>query len=99
MTSTDGRERGRLAAARQTTGSNGDRGTQPMFVVRVSDSCCAQLVGRDGSSYRSPPQPLADAQALIALLIERNDPQGLGEGELTVPIAGGRRTISLEAAR
>ena len=99
MNTTDGRETGRLAAERVGTAGGRSGRREQLFVVRVRDCCCAQLVGRDGGSYQSPPQPLADAQALIALLIERNHEQQVGEGELSLPIAGGRRTISLEPAR
>jgi hypothetical protein len=73
-------------------------GAERLFVVRVSDNCYEPLAGRDGGSYQSPPQPLADARALVALLIGRNHHEQIEEGEIAVPIAGGRRTISLEAA-
>ena len=98
MSTTDGRESGRLAAAWTGTGDNGHDGRERLFVVRVSDSCCEQLAGRAGGSYESPPQPLADAQALVAVLLERNHHEQIREGEVTVAIAGGSRTITLEAA-
>jgi len=98
MEHADGRVNG-SPAHRQADSNNSPRAAGRLFVVRVSDSCCAQLVGRDGGSYESPPQPLADAQTLIGMLIERNHHERIGEGELTVPIAGGRRTITLEASR
>jgi len=98
MEHADGRVNG-IPAHRQTDSEDRGQAAGRLFVVRVSDSCCEQLAGRGGDSYQSPPQPLADAQTLIALLLGRNHYREIGEGELAVPIAGGRRTITLEAAR
>jgi hypothetical protein len=51
-------------------------------------------VGHDGLEYQSPPQPHAEALALVRLLLG-GDPQD-GEVSWRCPIAGGQRTITLE---
>jgi hypothetical protein len=68
-----------------------------LYLVHVRDICCESLAGRERCDYDSPSQPLADAPALVGLLIGRNDVDELGPGEYAVPVAGGRRTIVREA--
>lgn len=80
-------------AARQEV--RGDR-TPALYLVTVRDCCCVPLAGRESCDYQSPPQPLRDAQALVALLMGRDHVDEIAPGEYAVPVAGGRRTIILE---
>jgi len=65
-------------------------------VVRVRETITSVLVGHDGLEYQSPPQPRAEALALVRLLLGRGgDPQD-GEVSWRCPIAGGQRTITIE---
>jgi hypothetical protein len=67
------------------------RGT---YVVTVRDDVDARIAGHDGVAYVSPPQPRADALALIALLLGGPASAG-GHARWTHAVAGGRRTITL----
>jgi len=96
MTTTNG-PAGRGLAQQDTNGTSA-AASERLFVVRVSQSCCEPLAGRGPGEYRSPPQPLPAARALVALLAGRNHVEQIAAGELTVAVAGGRRTITLEAA-
>jgi hypothetical protein len=65
------------------------------FVVRVEDRVNANLVGHGGCAYTSPPQPRAQALALVRVLLGRA-PGDLGTvHQWTAPIAGGRRKVEL----
>ena len=64
-------------------------------VVRVLETITSVLVGHDGLEYQSPPQPRAEALALVRLLGRGGDPQD-GEVSWRCPIAGGQRTITIE---
>ena len=63
-----------------------------LFVVAVREQRARALVGSDGESYTSPPQPEQQARALAALLADR---PLQGPGPWRQPIAGGQRTIEL----
>jgi hypothetical protein len=97
MDQADGRAGGELAQQEKTDGTGGERGDR-LFVVRISESCCEPLAQRGPVEYVSPPQPLEAARSLVALLAGRNHVDAIDVGEYAVPVAGGRRTITLEAA-
>jgi hypothetical protein len=82
-----------------TAQSEGERGAgaPALYLVHVRDTCCESLAGRERCDYDSPPQPLADARALVGLLIGRSNVEEIRPGAYAVPVAGGRRTIVLEA--
>ena len=70
-----------------------------LYVVEVDDDCHERLAGHTGCSYASPPQPAAQALALVRALLS------FPHAELTVDaspwryaIAGGRRTIRVRCA-
>ena len=69
---------------------------QPLFIVEVTDDCAQALTGHPGSSYASPPQPEAQALALVRVLL--GSPQrtlGIAQSPWRCAIAGGKRTIAL----
>ena len=67
------------------------------FVVQVEDTITAALAGHDGCTYQSPPQPRDEAMSLIRILLGRSEEPPVDErGPWTCPIAGGRRTVTLE---
>ena len=69
----------------------------PAFVVQVKDTISAALAGHDGCTYHSPPQPRDEAMSLIRILLGRSEePPADERGPWTCPIAGGRRTVTLE---
>ncbi len=71
---------------------------QPV-VVQVQDTITSVLAGHDGCTYQSPPQPRAEAMSLIRILLGRSEePPADERGPWTCPIAGGRRTVTLERA-
>jgi hypothetical protein len=65
-------------------------------VVHVEETVTPALVGRDGLEYQSPPQPRAEALALVRLLLGRGAAPKEHEVRWRCPIAGGQRTITLE---
>jgi hypothetical protein len=68
----------------------------PFYIVEVDDRCHAQLVGHSGCAYASPPQPAAQALALVrALLACPQHGLQLDHGPWRCAIAGGTRTIRL----
>jgi hypothetical protein len=72
--------------------------TAGLFEGHIHDAVNAALTGHDGCEYTSPPQPHAQAVALVRLLLGRPVPPTAGAHSWTVSIAGGRRTISLVPA-
>ena len=70
----------------------------PAFVVQVEDTISAALAGHDGCTYHSPPQPRGEAMSLIRILLGRSGGTTRTDerGPWTCPIAGGRRTVTLE---
>ncbi len=67
---------------------------QQLVVVRVIDETNQTLTGRNGVQYTSPPQPREQALALVELLLDH--PPAQNTGQWRSPIAGGRRTITLQ---
>ena len=66
------------------------------YQLTVHDRLNTRLVGRRSISYTSPPQPYDDAIVLAGILLDR--PEGLtGAGPWFRPVAGGQRTVRLEA--
>jgi len=72
--------------------ANGEAGV----VVRVRETINSVLVGHEGLEYQSPPQPRAEALALVRLLLGRGAAVEDGEVSWRCPIAGGQRTITIE---
>ena len=67
------------------------------FVVQVEDTITAALVGHDGCTYQSPPQPHDEAMSLIRILLGRSEEPSADErGPWTCAIAGGWCTVTLE---
>jgi hypothetical protein len=98
MDEADGRAGTALTREGRTNESSVQRDAQ-LFVVRISESCCEPLAGRDRADYVSPPQPFEAAQALVAFLAGRVRIDEVAVGEYAVAVAGGRRTVTLEPAR
>jgi hypothetical protein len=76
-------------------GDEGSTEHAPVVVVHVEETISPALVGRDGVAYQSPPMPRAEALALVRLLIGR-DGRADEDSCWRCPIAGGRRTVTLE---
>jgi len=68
---------------------------QPV-VVRVRETISSVLVGHDGLEYESPPQPRAEALALVRLLLGCGCAPRDGEVSWRCPIAGGQRAITIQ---
>ncbi len=66
-----------------------------LVVVRVEDAIEPKLAARAGASYESPPQPREQAMVLVALLLGHKGEALNGGGRWMVPIAGGRRVVTL----
>jgi hypothetical protein len=79
----------------QTDGSHGAI-RDGLVVVHVTDAINPTLAGRGEVSYHSPPQPRAEAIDLVRLLLGRSEAPTAAEQRWTCPIAGGRRTVTLE---
>lgn len=76
------------------------RGTGPvdhsLYVVEVDDQCLDELAGHTECSYASPPQPAAQALALVrALLASPHAQLSVDDSPWRRAIAGGRRTVCL----
>jgi hypothetical protein len=74
--------------------------TGPMWVVEVADDRDPRLSGgRAHTTYTSPPQPLTQALALVAVLLGgREDPLAVSDAPWRLAIAGGRREVQLHPA-
>ena len=73
---------------------------QDLFIVELDDQCDERLVGHAGCSYTSPPQPAAQALALVRALLGCTQRRlEVRDTPWTAPIAGGRRVIRLHPAR
>jgi hypothetical protein len=70
-----------------------------LAVLSVQDEINDTLAGHDGCRYVSPPQPLKHARTLACLLLGQPDPDSDDQNEPVVrwrrPIAGGRRTVTI----
>jgi hypothetical protein len=72
---------------------------ESLYVVCVHDAINDELAGHRGCAYRSPPQPHADALALVTLLLgSRARAAPAAPATWTRSVAGGRRTITLGPA-
>jgi hypothetical protein len=80
---------------------NGD-GSEPAIeepvVVRVRDAINPALAGRGGANYDSPPQSREQALMLVRLLVGRPGEPVTERASWGCPIAGGRRTVTIEPA-
>ena len=78
-----------------------DRGARPdadpvsLVVVRVEEAIDCALAGRQRLGYQSPPQEPEEAMALVAILLGRPADPEEGRDHWVVPIAGGRRVITV----
>ena len=75
-----------------------DQGAAALYVVTVVDEIEGRLAGHAGCAYTSPAQHLADALALVSLLLGGQTDELNGARHWTRPIAGGRRTVTLAHA-
>ncbi len=65
-----------------------------VYVVEVEERIDARLSRRTGTRYAAPPQDLAGARVLAALLLGLDEvPEG--EGPWRRPLAGGLRVVRL----
>jgi len=80
------------------TNPTADASDRGLFVVHVRDRTNSALAGHDGREYASPPQPAADALALVALLLGCPAQVTDGGSSWGSAIAGGQRTITLAPA-
>jgi len=78
------------------SGSDGGVAAGALVVLTVTETVVAALTGRDGCRYTSPPQTREQAAELACLLLGRDLGQLDGESRWQAPIAGGRRTVSIE---
>jgi hypothetical protein len=69
-----------------------------LHVVHVADEIDERIAGHAGCAYTSPPQDLGDALALVRLLLGGPIYGPQERQRWTQPIAGGRRTVTLERA-
>lgn len=68
------------------------------YIVKLEDRRNADLSGRPGCRYESPPHELEDARRLVGMMLDRPAEQIIGEGPWRRPIAGGERTATLIVA-
>lgn len=68
------------------------------YLVRAVDEIDERIAGHAGITYASPPQTLTDALALVRLLLGGPVDAPQERRRWTRPIAGGRRTVTLERA-
>lgn len=76
-------------------GATGEAGSVGLAVVAVTETVVSALTGREGCRYTSPPQPREQAMTLVRLLVGGADVAANGAGRWSVPIAGGRRVVTL----
>ena len=76
----------------------GNQGARSLFVVRVKDVITSALTGHEGCEYRSPPQSCEEALALARLLLGHSEHALDGGSRWSCPVAGGRRTVTIEPA-
>lgn len=67
---------------------------QPLATVTVNDSIGLALTNRLSTTYISPPHTRPQALILARLLLGSADTGG-GDGQQTVAIPGGRRTVTI----
>jgi hypothetical protein len=67
-----------------------------LAVVRVEDAIEPKLAARTGATYQSPPQPREQAMTLVRLLLGCAGEPHNGLARWCVPIAGGRRTVTVD---
>jgi hypothetical protein len=78
---------------------HGDRDSDRLVVVSVTESVVPALTGRESCTYVSPPQPREQAMTLVRLLLGCAGEPANGDGKWVAPIAGGRRTVTLVEVR
>jgi hypothetical protein len=76
----------------------GHRSAEELVVVHVSDAINPALAGHGNATYQSPPHPRDAAMKLVGLLLGRHGEPDAEEARWTCPIAGGRRTVTLQPA-
>jgi hypothetical protein len=64
------------------------------WIVEITDACAPAMVGHAGGRYVSPPHTDEQAKALLWLLLGAARKPG-ERGPWRLPIAGGKRLISL----
>jgi hypothetical protein len=72
-----------------------------LVVVHAREVVDQALVGHGGREYTSPPQPLEQALALVAVLLGSSAaaPDGGAGGEWSCAVAGGQLRVTLRPAR
>ena len=68
---------------------------EPLFLVQARDDVDPRLAGHAGTTYTSPPQPRSAALALVTLLLGAPLDASDDQRAWTVPVAGGRRSVTI----
>jgi hypothetical protein len=76
-------------------GAPREPGSGGLAVVAVTETVVSALTGREDCRYTSPPQPREQAMTLVRLLVGAAGTADNGAERWSVPIAGGRRVVTL----
>jgi hypothetical protein len=67
-------------------------------VVQVKDVIDPALTGHEGCTYESPPQSRDEALTLVRVVLGYSTELRNESGRWSCPVAGGRRTVTVEQA-
>ncbi len=68
------------------------------YIVHIADEVDPRAAGREGCTYTSPPHTPAHALELVRALLGCPSPPAAGQERWSIPIAGGRRTVTVQRA-
>lgn len=66
--------------------------------MHVVDEIDAGVAGREGCAYTSPPHTEGHALELVCALLGCPTPEPIGAGPWSLPVAGGKRTVTIQPA-